>query len=130
MKTEEILELDCRDSENAEKLQNALLKIPQIQARAKDDKIIELKLIEKYISLMCRKYSIIINYITPNYIDGQDDIYCVSIKNLRNPNNKFIYATSIYEAVAKSAIRIYSDFKNNLLEVNDWDRIRKELRKY
>lgn len=129
MTVNEILDLDCRVEENAEKLQNALLKIPQIQSKTKTDRV-DLKIIEKYISLMCRKYSIMINYITPNYIDGQDDIYCVSVKNLKNPSNKFIYAASIYEAMAKSAIRIYSDFKKDLLNVNNWDEIRNEVRKY
>jgi hypothetical protein len=130
-KIEAVLKLDCRISQNNDILKNSILEIPQINKKTQGDtKKITLQLLEKYISLMCRKYTILINYITPNYIDGQDDIYCVSIKNTANEKyHLFLYANSINEAYSKMALAIYDLYSKNELKVVDWNNVREEIRK-
>jgi hypothetical protein len=131
MTTKEVLNLDCRSLENKIKLQSCLLKIPQLKECTLDGrKPITLEMLENYVSLMCRKYSVIVNYITPNYIDSQVDIYCISIKNLKQDSVKFVYANSIYEAYCKISIAIYADFKKGKFEAMNWDKVRKQVRAY
>ena len=108
MKTEQILDLDYRVSENKEILKKALRKIPPL---ASFDEI-PLDALEKVIGSISRKYAIMIQYICPTYIKGNDNMYCVSLKT--TDTERWIgnvYGCCLYEVIAKTAIKMYAEVR-------------------
>lgn len=114
MKIREILDLDCRVEENKQYLLKALKKIPPL---AKYDEI-PLEAIEKAIGTMTRKYTIMIQYICPSYINNNDSIYCVSLK-LIDPYQwlENVYGCNLYEVMAKTALRMYAEVKKGTVKL-------------
>ena len=122
MKTSEILNL--KYDENKETFQKILHKIKPFENVEGN---IPFEMLEKLISKYCRKYTIMPVYITPTYIPDEDNIYNVTLRNTGTmQDTHFIYAISMYELFAKMSIKIYSMVKNNEVEVQDWDKFKKE----
>ena len=114
MKTEDILNLDYRVEENRELLTKVLRKIPPL---AEYDEI-PLEALEKVIGSISRKYAIMIQYICPTYVKGNEPIYCVSLKIIypyRWLGN--VYGCCLYEVMAKTAIRMYAEVRKGTLKL-------------
>lgn len=118
MKIKELLDLDCRVEENKEELLRALRKIPPL---AKYDKI-PLEALEKAIGSMTRKYTIMIQYICPSYLNNGENIYCISLKLIK-PYKWLgnVYGSSLYEAVAKATLRMYVEVKRGTVKMMSED---------
>lgn len=114
MKTNEILDLDYRIDENKQIITKVLKKIPPL---AKYDEI-PLEALEKAISSITKKYAIMIQYICPTYEKGNDSIYCVSLK-LICPYEWLgnVYGCCLYEAMAKTAIKMYSEVRKGTVKL-------------
>ena len=115
MKTEDILNLDCREEENKEIIQRVLRKIKPL-SKYSDECEIPLEAIEKLLTVMCKKYCINIKEITPNVLaNNKQTIWKATIVN----ENEFvllnyIYGVSIYEVLSKSTIEIYTKVKKGI----------------
>lgn len=115
MKTEDILNLDCREKENKEIIQRVLRKIKPL-SKYSDECEIPLEAIEKLLTVMCKKYCINIKEITPNVLaNNKQTIWKATIIN----ENEFallnyIYGVSIYEVLSKSTIEIYTKVKKGI----------------
>lgn len=116
MKTNDILQLDCRKEENQEIIQKVLRKIKPLSSCA-DDTMIPLEKLEKLIMLIGRKYDIGVGCIFQSYQAAEKTVlYSTSI--LQKQGNDFrtlcnIYGISLYEITAKAAIKMYACTKQN-----------------
>lgn len=111
MKTEEILNLDCRKKENEIKIQKVLRKIKPLSRYSNED-VIPLEALEKLLMVFNRKYNVYLQWITVMY-DEKTPIYKGSIKT--TDNHVWLgsaYGVTIYELFAKLCIKIYSDIKS------------------
>lgn len=108
MTTDQILSLDMRDAESAEKLQKALKKIKPF---SKEEGKVRLELIEKFLLKICRKYVLKIQYIMPSMLT-ETMYYSLSVK--RDDTHEWqgsVYGMTIYEVFAKAAVLLYSKVK-------------------
>ena len=129
MKTQDILNVDYRTSDGKRILQKALFKILAIKKNCFEEAEVDLEVIEKVIGIICRKYAIAIQYISPNYIEGQSNLYCISVKS--TDDHRWlgnVYGYCIYEAMAKCAIKMYSEVKAGNVGLQDWDKVRQSVR--
>ena len=113
MKVAQVLDVDFRTEEGREAVQAMLLKIPAIAKRHDEDAQVPLESLEKVIGMICRKYNVMIWYITPTYIPGEVNMYSVTLKTtdtLQWLNN--VYGCCLYEAVAKTTIALYAYVKS------------------
>lgn len=117
MKTNSILELDCRDEDNMEVIQEVLRQLKPL-SKYSDDEIIPIEALEKVIRIMTRKYLVRIRSIMPDiWANKEYDIWrceVVNDHNLELIGN--VYGVSLYEVMAKTAILIYSQIKKERLE--------------
>lgn len=119
MKTQDILNTDYRKPEGKQVVQKALFKIPAIKKNCFEESEVDLEVIEKIIGVICRKYAIAIQGIMPTYMEGQVNIYCISVKTTND--HKWlgnVYGHCLYEAMAKCAIKMYSEIKKGSLQLN------------
>lgn len=113
MKTQEILKLDCRKEENKEILKTALCNIKPLSKYMEYEEV-PLEKIEKLIDVLTRKYEIKIGRIDMVAIQDEKTWYqavVVRTDNLEHLGN--CYGLTIYETLAKTAIKMYSDIKSN-----------------
>lgn len=119
MKTEQILDMDCRTKEGMGVIQSALHKIPILDKKHYGEEI-PLESIEKVIESISRKYCVEIQYITPSYRE-ETVIYSASLKDTKAQKEfKWIgnvYGCCIYEIMAKALIKMYSDVKKGLISM-------------
>lgn len=115
MKTEDILNLDCREEENKEIIQRVLRKIKPL-SKYSDECEIPLSAIEKLLTVMCKKYCINIKEITPNVLaNNKQTIWKATIINENDfALLNYIYGVSIYEVLSKSTIEIYTKVKKGI----------------
>lgn len=123
MKLDDILNIDYRKPEGKETIQKALRLIKPFAKCTKDN--VPLESIEKYIGLVCRKYTIMIQYITPTYLpNNKDNIYSCSFKT--TDSHEWlgnVYGHCLYELMAKAAIKMHSDVKRGKVNEHsseDW----------
>ncbi|MBO7695409.1 MAG: hypothetical protein J6T10_22520 [Methanobrevibacter sp.] len=121
MKTSEILNMDYYKDNNKNIFQKALRKIKPFE-RYEDD--IPFDMLEKYVSKVEYKYSIMINYITPVYIPGERNMYSATIRDTEESKcyDIAIFASSFYELYVKISIYYFSKIKNNSLVLKDWNK--------
>lgn len=114
MKTKQVLQLDCRDPENQKLIQRVLRQIKPLSKFSVEDDI-PLSAIEKAIQVMDRKYGIGIRELEPDTSSNKEGtIWRAKLE--RREDFKVLdtaYGLSIYEALAKSAIRIYAEVRRN-----------------
>lgn len=113
MKVGEVLDADFRTQEGKEVVQSMLLKIPAIAKRHNGCTQVPLESLEKVIGTICRKYNVMVWYITPSYIPGEIDMYSTTLKTtdtLQWLNN--VYGCCLYEVVAKTTIALYAYVKS------------------
>lgn len=116
MKTEDILNLDCRKEESKEIIQKALKKIKPLSKYSDE---VPLEAIEKLIGVLTKKYSIRIQSINLSFVEENGSLYySCSIKE--DDEHQWLgncYGITIYELLSKVAIKLYSDIKR--LEISE-----------
>ena len=115
MKTEDILNLDCRKEENKKIIQKVLRKIKPL-SKYSDECEIPLEAIEKLLAVMCKKYCVNIKEITANVLANDKQIIWKA--TIINENEfallNYVYGISIYEVLSKSTIYIYTKVKKGI----------------
>lgn len=115
MTTKQVIELDCQVDENMQVLQKVL---KQIKPLAKYSEEVPQWAIEKVIHSMCHKYKLWVREIAQDpWSNSKFDIWRVSVflddESLSYEQGKLqpIFGATIYEALAKAAVLIYSTVK-------------------
>lgn len=120
MTTNQILNLDYREEENKEIIQKVLRQIKPL-SRFSEEKEIPIEALEKAITVICKKYNIRIRDISPDIWSADKKIIwracIISDKDLKTRGN--IYGISMYEVLAKSAIKLYSEIKLGIATVRE-----------
>lgn len=116
MKTEDILNLDCRKEESREIIQKALKRIKPLSKYSDE---IPLEAIEKLIGVLVKKYAITVQSINLCFIDEKRSLYysCGIIENDEHQWLGNCYGITMYELLSKVAIKLYSDIKR--LEISE-----------
>lgn len=112
MMNDRIIELDCREENNKVVLQWYLTKIkPLAKYRKIED--VPLSKIEKVITVLSKKYNMRIRDIVPDFWSNDEEtIWRTALIDCRNLSTiAVIYGLSLYEALAKTAILMYSKRK-------------------
>ena len=115
MKTEQILNLDCRKEENKKIIQKVLRQVKPL-SKFLDEEQIPIELLEKTVSILTNKYEITPQWIICGYRDsaaGCVGYYSVSVKTttdhawLGNATGH-----TIYELFAKLTIKMYAEVRS------------------
>lgn len=119
MTTQQVLMLDCREEESMEIIQKVLHKITPL-SKFKGD--VPLEMVEKLIHKMVKKYFVRIQWIThtsiPYRLDEDEQWWSISLK--QDDTHAWLGSISgytMYEVLAKTAIKIYAMVKKGELEV-------------
>ena len=115
MTTKEILNLDYRDEKNKKIIQKVLKQIKPLSKYSDEDEI-PFSAIEKANAVMCKKYMIRINTITPDITANTEHmVWKASLTNDTNLKTiDVVYGISLYEMFAKVAIRLYAEVKKGI----------------
>lgn len=112
MKTEEILNLDCNKEENKNKINKMLWKIKVVKNLTKHGvglyHTLNCEQLEQVLHGICIRYNFMIQNISPYYEDNKFKFYLVSLKHGSEWIGN-VYAVSMWEVLAKSIIKIYSE---------------------
>lgn len=124
MTTEHILLLDCREDENKEIIQKALRKIKPLKRYENLEDDVPLEMIEKVINVITSKYCICIQWISHHKqpIIANDSSIWWSCSLKTDNDHKWLgsfYAATMYELLAKCAIKMYSCTVNNSIKKRD-----------
>lgn len=115
MTTNQVLNLDFRKEENKEIIQKVLRQIKPL-SRYSDECEIPFSALEKAITVMCKKYMMRIQSITPDmWANNEYTIWRAVLTN--DVNLKLIdkvYGVTLYELFAKCAIRLYAEVKKGI----------------
>lgn len=113
MKTEDILQLDCREKENKKIVQKVLRKIKPLSKCSEE--IVPMEMLERVLRIIEKKYGYHIFMIFPDTYSSDDGIIwraeVSSKKTDKISYNKNIYGITFYEVIAKSVIYMYSKVK-------------------
>lgn len=111
MKTEDILQLDCRKEENKKIIQKVLRKIKPL-SKYSDEEEVPFEMLEKVLRAIEKKYGYHIFMLFPDMQSSNDGIIWRAEVSLSNQKqNKNIYGISFYELIAKVVIYEYSKVK-------------------
>lgn len=115
MTTNEIINLDYREEKNKEIIQKVLRQIKPLSKYSDEDKI-PFNALEKVITIICKKYRMRIQELVPDMLSNDSNtIWRVMIINETNLKTiDMIYGISLYEAFAKTAIRLYAEVKKGI----------------
>ena len=115
MKTEQIMNLDCRKEENKEIIQKVLRKIKPL-SKYSVDKCIPISALEKAITVMTKKYNMHIReFVLDIQSNEKSGIWRVVIINDNDLSTlEVIYGITLYEAFAKATIRLYAEVKKGI----------------
>lgn len=115
MTTSQVLNLDCREKKNKEIIQKVLRQIKPL-SRYSDEDDIPFAAIEKAIVVMCKKYMMRVNSLTPDvWSNNEHAIWRAWLTNDTNLETiDIVYGISLYEIFAKIAIRLYSEVKRGI----------------
>lgn len=121
MKTEEILNIDCRKEGGKEKINSFLWKIkPVTKLKIPKGCMLSIEDIEKVLHGICTHYDYIVQQIAPYYEDGKQFVFFKGeIMKKRNKINEWcgtVYGKTMWELLAKSLIKIYSEIKKEKAE--------------
>ena len=114
MKTEDILNLDCRKPENKKTIEKYLLKVKPVKKLYDKEGELTIELLEKAMHgiILHYDFSIAVQGIRPHY-DGEKFIYYV-VDVLRDAKGErtwcgCVYGVTMWEVVAKIIIKIYGE---------------------
>lgn len=112
MTTKEIMNLDCRNEKHRAIIQKVLKQIKPL-SKYSDECEIPLAAIEKAISVMCKKYSMNVRELVPDIMANHEHtIWRATIINDKTFKTiDCAYGISLYETLAKVAIRLYAEVK-------------------
>ena len=115
MKTEDIINLDCRKEESQEIIQKVLRKIKPL-SRYPDGCDIPFEAIEKAITVMCKKYCLRIKELVPDIWSNKNNIIwrAVIINDTNLETVELVYGITLYEVFAKITIRIYAEVRKGI----------------
>ena len=115
MKTEQIMNLDCRKEENKEIIQKVLRKIKPLSKYSVDE-CIPISALEKAITVMTKKYNMHIReFVLDTQSNAKNGIWRVVIINDNDLSIlEVIYGITSYEAFAKTTIRLYAEVKKGI----------------
>lgn len=115
MTTKEIINLDYREKENQEIIQKVLKQIKPL-SKYSDECEIPFSAIEKAITVMCKKYMMRVNNLTPDVWSNKTHTiwraWLVNETNLKTIDE--VYGITLYEVFAKIAIRLYAEVKKGI----------------
>lgn len=108
MTTKEILNLDCREKENEQKIQKVLLKIKPLM-KYSDEKV-PIDALDKLIYLICNRYKVWVRRIMQSPLSSDDgNVWSCQIVETNNLDIiQEIFGVSIYEVFAKTVIYLWS----------------------
>lgn len=125
MKTEDILNIDCRKEEGFYEIQKFLLKIPQLNKKYEKllsgekelwkENGIPVDVLERMLHMLCIKKGYQVMNIQPFYGKKHDEFVFYTSSAKRIEDHTWIgnvYGVSLYESVAKLIIMIYADIRN------------------
>ena len=114
MKTEDILNLDCRKPENKKTIEKYLLKVKPVKKLYDKEGELTIELLEKAMHGIISHYdfSIAVQGIRPHYDGGKFIYYVVDV--LRDAKGErtwcgCVYGVTMWEVVAKIIIKIYGE---------------------
>lgn len=114
MKTEDILQLDCRKEENKKIIQKVLRKIKPL-SKCSDEEEIPFEMLEKVLRIIDKKYGFHIFLMFPDMLSSNDGIIWRAEvsppQSDKVKHNKNIYGITFYELIAKVVIYEYSEVK-------------------
>lgn len=115
MTTKEILNLDCREKKDKEIIQRVLRQIKPL-SKCSDEQIIPLEMIEKAITVMCKKYCLRIKELIPDVWGNETNSIwrAILINDTNFKTIETVYGITLYEVFAKSAIRLYSEVRKGI----------------
>lgn len=122
MKVKEILNLDYSKPENKDLMQKKMRGIKPFRDIPVNEEV-DLKLLEKFIGLVQRKYALQIDYICPVYIPDENNLYSATVRNTAsNEYYTYIYGKTIYEVFVKISILYYALTKSGKeFPLADWE---------
>lgn len=115
MTTNEIINLDYRKKKNQEIIQKVLRQIKPL-SKYSDECDIPFSAIEKAITVMCKKYCMKVNQLTPDmWANDENTIWKAWLINDTNFKTiDTVYGLSLYEVFAKTVIRLYAEVKKGI----------------
>ena len=120
MRVRDILQLDCREEENKEVIQNMLKKIKPFSKYEDED--VEISKIEKFIGVAVKKYDLYVRDIMFASIVTDNNEILYNLHLYRESDLQIIceiYGCELYELMAKTAIYIYALIKNEKVRKRD-----------
>ena len=115
MTTNEVMNLDCRKEENKEIIQKVLRQIKPL-SKYSDECDIPFEAIEKAITVMCKKYMMRVNNLSPDvWSNNEHTVWRVWLINDTNFKTiDMVFGITLYEVLAKTAIRLYAEVKKGI----------------
>lgn len=109
MKTNEILNLDCRVKENREIIQSVLRQIKPL-VKCSDEYDIPIDKLERCLQVLCRNYNMYPRQIVPDVKSAEKGIiWRFEITDLKNLSTLGIcYGLNLYELMCKAVIMLYA----------------------
>lgn len=119
MRTEQILNLDCRKEENQEIIQKVLRQIKPL-SKCSEEYDIPFEKIEKAIVVMEKKYNMRVRDFVPDvWSNEKNAIWRATLIDDTNLKTiAIIYGLSVYEVFVKSAIAMYAEVRKGISERN------------
>lgn len=120
MRVRDILQLDYREEENKEVIQNMLKKIKPFSKYENED--VEISKIEKFIGVATKKYDLYVRDIMFASIVTDNNEILYNLHLYRESDLQIIceiYGCELYELMAKTAIYIYALIKNEKVRKRD-----------
>ena len=115
MTTNQIINLNYKKKENQEIIQKVLRQIKPL-SKYSDEYEIPFSALEKAITVMCKKYQMRIRDFTPDvWSNNEHTIWRATLINETNLETiDMVYGITLYEVLAKSAIRLYAEVKKGI----------------
>lgn len=122
MKVKEVLNLNYSNPQDKDIMQKKLRGIKPFRNIPVNVEI-PLESLEKYISLVQRKYALQVDYICPVFIPEELNLYSVTVRNTAsNEYLTYIYGKTIYEVFVKISILYYALTKGDKqFPLADWE---------
>ena len=120
MRVRDILQLDYKEEENKEVIQNMLKKIKPFSKYEDED--VEISKIEKFIGVATKKYDLYVRDIMFASIVTDNNEILYNLHLYRESDLQIIceiYGCELYELMAKTAIYIYALIKNEKVRKRD-----------
>lgn len=119
MKTDEILNIDCREEKNINVLNKFLWKIKPIQRIMEKElynkgDVVPMEILEKSLHGICMKNGYTMQHLNTYYDEKGFRFYTASVVNTNNKTRDWIgnvYGVSMWETLSKVIIKIYADVK-------------------